>query len=134
MHEIKVVQRKGCGNCESMMPELKELAKEIPIKFIAADTDEGIKEIAKTGLPQVILPLINIDGRDVLMGYHSSPREKILASLVNSPGLSERPEKVIVEKQWQESENVFCTRDIEFNLRTGEKIEKGGKCSQGELE
>lgn len=110
------------------MPELRELSQEIPIEFIDADTNEGKNEIARTGLPQVILPLINVDDRDILIGYHSNPRKKVLTSLVNSLGVSERPEKVIVEKRWRRSENVFCTQDVEFNLKTGKKVEKKEKC------
>jgi len=129
MHEVKVILWKGCGNCEAMLPELQELSKEIPVKFMDAETIEGAKEISRTGLPQVILPLINVDGRDLLMGHHSNSREKILTSLVSSHGLTQRLEKVIIEKQSKKSENVFCVQDIEINMQTGEKVEKKERCS-----
>lgn len=111
------------------MPELHELSREIPIEFVDADTSRGEKELTRTSLPQIILPLINVDDRYIIMGHHSNPREKILASLVNSTGMSERLESVIMEKKLYNSEKVICTQDLEFSLQTGEKFEKDIKCS-----
>jgi hypothetical protein len=111
-----------------MMPELVDLSKEVPIEFIEADSMEGRRQLGRTGLPQVVLPIVNVDNKTLLMGYHHNVRGKILKSLMNSSGVNRAfPEKVIVEKEWRENDQV-CIQDIEFNLKNGNKIEKNKKC------
>lgn len=128
MRKVKVLYRRECGNCQVMMPELVDLSKEVPIEFIEADSMKGRGHLSRIGLPQVLLPIVNVDNRTLLMGYHHNVRGKILKSLMNSSGVNRAfPEKVIVEKDWRENDQV-CIQDIEFDLKNGNKIEKNKKC------
>jgi len=129
VHEVKIIRRKGCGNCEAMDPELKRLSEEVPVRFIDAGTLEGAREIDRTGLPQVVLPLVNVDNRVMMMGYHTNIRGKVLRSLIEGDGASQgNPKKILLERLWSHTKNLFCTQDVEFNLETGKKTEKKPKC------
>jgi len=129
MHKVKVIYRKECGNCQAIMPELDKLSEEVPIEFIDADSSNGRREISKISLPIVVFPLINIDNRIVLMGYHSNIRTKVLKSLLKSPGISNVGlERVIIENYLEPSKDFTCSQDIEFDLKTGEVLKKRPRC------
>jgi len=114
-----------------MDPQLKRLSEEVPVRFIDADTLEGAREIDRIGLPQVALPVVNVDNRVLMMGYHTDIRGKVLRSLMESDEASQvNPKRILLERPWSPTKNLFCTQDVEFDLETRKTTEKKPKCTE----
>lgn len=125
MRPIKVLFKKDCSNCEKLMPELKELSKELPMEFIEANSLKGESEVEKTGLPQIVLPLVNVNDKDFIMGFHKNIRGKILRSSIENEKIIHR--RIMLEKNWQEDEKI-CSQDIIMDLKTGDVKKEPKKC------